>query len=510
MSVSQISSPTSKNIELVQRSWLLVEPIADVVVVMFYERLFVLDPSIKPMFTGDFESQKKKFMQTLRVTINGFQHASSLGQVLERLGARHTGFMVEERHYKVFGEALLWALGESLGKEFTPGILAAWQEVYHFITTHMKHGASQLHLAASSKSYTQTPAKSSVVRAVRAYPSASPSSVLGIPPKQIELLQKSWDAVVPILDVAATLFYDRLFAIDPSAKALFTGDFESQKKKLMQTIGGAVKGLQTPSVLIGTLERLGVRHVGYLVEERHYKSVGEALLWTLQEGLGDAFTPEVSSAWVEFYEMISSNMKRAATKFIASSLTQTHSIEPSKAAAPPFERAPKPSLPNKLLAPSLEPAPETPISKASVIAIPKTPEPVIPQAPIIEFPKEYAHKIELLTTKINAEVSGALSVTLEKDSPLRLLLSADPALLAVLEKLPNRPAVAEHLLYKLCALLGLLGGGAGLLIALLPSLQAASSGALGVVVLSLATIVALSFALGLSFGRSASKKTETT
>ena len=120
-------------------------------------------------------------------------------------------------------------------------------------------------------------------------------------PRTVELVQRTWSQVMPISDAAAGLFYDRLFEMEPSVRPLFKSDMAQQKKKLMQTLSVAVDGLSNPQRLIPVLEQLGVRHVGYMVQEHHYGLVGEALLWTLREGLGDSFTPEVESAWREVY-----------------------------------------------------------------------------------------------------------------------------------------------------------------------------------------------------------------
>jgi len=118
-------------------------------------------------------------------------------------------------------------------------------------------------------------------------------------PRQITVVQESFAAVAPIAADAADLFYQRLFTLDPSLRPLFPDDLEEQKRKLMQMLGLAVKGLNQPERLVPVLEDLGRRHGTYGVKDEHYDVVGEALLWTLAKGLGDAFTPEVEEAWLE-------------------------------------------------------------------------------------------------------------------------------------------------------------------------------------------------------------------
>lgn len=131
-------------------------------------------------------------------------------------------------------------------------------------------------------------------------------------PQQIALVQESFAKVEPIADTAAHLFYQRLFETDPSAAPLFRGDMVQQGKRLMQMIGVAVKGLNRLDEIVPAVQAMGRRHRGYGVKASHYQSVGAALLWTLGQGLGDAFTPEVKAAWTETYGLLASVMQEAA------------------------------------------------------------------------------------------------------------------------------------------------------------------------------------------------------
>lgn len=135
--------------------------------------------------------------------------------------------------------------------------------------------------------------------------------------KQKELVQSSFAKVVPIADVAADLFYDRLFEIDPSLRPLFKGDLKEQKKKLMQMLSAAVRGLDDLPSLVPLVRELGARHGGYGVTDAHYDTVAEALLWTLDKGLGEAFTPETKNAWIEVYGVLASTMKDGARSVAA-------------------------------------------------------------------------------------------------------------------------------------------------------------------------------------------------
>lgn len=131
-------------------------------------------------------------------------------------------------------------------------------------------------------------------------------------PHQVQIVQESFVKVLPIAPAAAELFYARLFEIDPNLKRLFKKDMKEQGRMLMAMIGGAVRGLDNPAPLIPVLKDLGARHVGYGVEEHHYDTVGEALIWTLQKGLGEAFTDELCDAWVAAYQLLASVMQQGA------------------------------------------------------------------------------------------------------------------------------------------------------------------------------------------------------
>lgn len=131
-------------------------------------------------------------------------------------------------------------------------------------------------------------------------------------PKQIRLVQVSWKKVVPIADQAAALFYGRLFELQPSYRQLFRTDQKEQGRKLMQMISVAVNGLPKLDSIVPAVEELGRRHLDYQVTEEMYDAVGEALVWTLGQGLGDAFTAEVEEAWTETYNTLAEVMKSAA------------------------------------------------------------------------------------------------------------------------------------------------------------------------------------------------------
>lgn len=130
--------------------------------------------------------------------------------------------------------------------------------------------------------------------------------------RQKQLVQSSFEKVAPISEIAAELFYNRLFAVEPSVKPLFHGDLKDQGRKLMQMLSVAVHGLDHLDKIVPAIEDLGRRHAKYGVEAHHYTTVGEALIWTLEQGLGEDFTPEMREAWVATYQLVASTATAAA------------------------------------------------------------------------------------------------------------------------------------------------------------------------------------------------------
>jgi hemoglobin-like flavoprotein len=127
-------------------------------------------------------------------------------------------------------------------------------------------------------------------------------------PDQIAAIQESFAKVVPNSEQAAMLFYGRLFEIAPTVKPLFRGDLSEQGRKLMATLGVVVNGLADLESVLPAASALAKRHVDYGVKAVDYESVGAALLWTLQHGLGEEWTPQLAAAWTEAYTMLSGFM----------------------------------------------------------------------------------------------------------------------------------------------------------------------------------------------------------
>jgi hemoglobin-like flavoprotein len=131
-------------------------------------------------------------------------------------------------------------------------------------------------------------------------------------PDTISIVRSTWQLAAPHAVAIGLLFYDRLFALDPSLRRLFRSDPEAQTTKLMQTFGVAIASLDRLETIVPALEALARRHVGYGVEDHHYDTVGRALLETLEMTFGERFTPEVRAAWAETYGTLAGVMREAA------------------------------------------------------------------------------------------------------------------------------------------------------------------------------------------------------
>jgi nitric oxide dioxygenase len=139
-----------------------------------------------------------------------------------------------------------------------------------------------------------------------------------VTPTQIDLIRASWTKVEPIADTAAQLFYGRLFELDPRTKVLFRRtDMEAQRRNLMQTLTVVVRSLDKLEAIVPAVQALGRRHAGYGVCAADYDTVGAALLWTLEQGLGEAFDEPTRDAWASAYGLLASVMIEASEAMAA-------------------------------------------------------------------------------------------------------------------------------------------------------------------------------------------------
>ncbi|MDY7233233.1 globin family protein, partial [Hyalangium rubrum] len=292
-------------------------------------------------------------------------------------------------------------------------------------------------------------------------PAPAPAAAKGgLSPHTVELVQRSWSQVAPISDAAATLFYDRLFELDPSVQPLFKSDLAQQKKKLMQMLNVAVDGLNNPQRLVPVLEQLGARHAGYMVQDHHYVLVGEALLWTLREGLGESFTPETEAAWKEVYGLVAGVMKKAASSGIKAAPPPPLPAPPVPdemsvaAPMPPVERQARgdETMPYHLLAqtrvmgmqPFAPPYPPTEALSGNAAA---------QAAPVAATPVSTSISIPLNVPR-EVTLNVHLNLKIEADSALRALAqrATQPPAPAPAPVTPPRGSVSPVLLVALCVL----------------------------------------------------------
>jgi len=274
----------AQKIELVQSSFAKVVPIADKAAEIFYAKLFERNPSLKPLFSGDMEQQGKKLMTMIGTAVNGLTNLEAIIPAVQNLGKNHVGYGVTEEMYEDVGASLIDTLATGLGDDFTEDTKGAWIEVYTLLSTTMKDAAKEVETEP------------------------------GLTPYKVKLVQDSFAKVAPIADQAAEIFYNKLFELDPSLKSLFSGDMAQQGKKLMNMIATAVNGLTDLGSIVPAVQDLGRRHTGYGVTDQMYDTVGSALLYTLETGLGDAFTTQVKGAWTEVYTVLATTMKDAAAE----------------------------------------------------------------------------------------------------------------------------------------------------------------------------------------------------
>lgn len=135
---------------------------------------------------------------------------------------------------------------------------------------------------------------------------------------EIALVKKTWKmfrAVDP--SIVGDVFYTRLFTYNPSLRKMFPASMNEQYQKLIEMISIIVSRLERPHEVSHEISALARRHVKYGVRPGHYKLVGKALLWTLQQGLGKDWTPDIEAAWIECYNILSNTMVKASADYMA-------------------------------------------------------------------------------------------------------------------------------------------------------------------------------------------------
>ena len=148
---------TEEQKKLVRDSFSRVERMQEVVGLNFYQRLFDLDPKLRPLFQHNIQEQSKKLMATLKMVVDGLEYSHELVASIRALGRRHVQYGVKEQHYETVGEALLWALGKALGSEFSPQTRNAWSTVYNWMAATMKEAAAEVQASFDTTRFTAPP-----------------------------------------------------------------------------------------------------------------------------------------------------------------------------------------------------------------------------------------------------------------------------------------------------------------------------------------------------------------
>jgi len=133
---------TNHQIQLVQSSFKLIEQDLESAAMMFYDRMFQLDPSLRHMFRNTREEQAQKLSRVLRIVVNALSRIEQILPTVEELGRKHANYGVRQEHYASGGAALLWTLKAGLEDRFTPDVRDAWTSAYLFLSSTMQKAAA--------------------------------------------------------------------------------------------------------------------------------------------------------------------------------------------------------------------------------------------------------------------------------------------------------------------------------------------------------------------------------
>lgn len=284
------------NIELLERNFELVKPNADEFVASLYNNLFTDYPASQSLFGhSDMLKQQRMFKGLLVMVVENLRNPEVLRTSLKGLGARYVKDGALPKHYPLVGNSLIKTLAQYTGSAWTPDLYEAWAHVYRAVAKLMLEGADY--------------AMEEI-----ALESVSPAAVT-TPPRQakgglnVDLLEQSFELIKPKADEFTASFYCNLFTDYPAVKPLFAHtDMRVQQQMLKCTLVMVMTNLRRPEVLHKTLKWLGARHVKYGALLEQYPLVGNSLIKTLGEYAGAAWTPELESAWLDAYAVITKLM----------------------------------------------------------------------------------------------------------------------------------------------------------------------------------------------------------
>ena len=131
-------------------------------------------------------------------------------------------------------------------------------------------------------------------------------------PEQANLIRRSFDAIWPVRRRFVGLFYRRFFELAPDAQRLFPGDMQRQHLKLMDMIAAIVGALDERELFQSIISHSGRQHARFGVRPSHFDAFGHALIWSLEQQFGVAFTPQLRAAWMALYDAVRTEMIRSA------------------------------------------------------------------------------------------------------------------------------------------------------------------------------------------------------
>lgn len=287
-------SQTALQVELLESSFEKVKPHANEFIVSFYDNLFADYPAAKPLFAhSNMKEQGGKLLKSLVFVVENLRQPGALTEALKGLGARHVKYGARPEHYPLVGNTLLKTFEQYLGSDWTPATKDAWASAYGVITEIMLAGADY------DKSQVQLEA-----------PEPEVDEATGL---KVKLLEDSFEKVKPQANEFIESFYANLFTDYPAAKPLFAhSNMKEQGGKLLKSLVFVVENLRQPGALTDALKGLGARHVKYGALPEHYPLVGNTLLKTFEQYLGNDWTPQTKDAWVEAYGLITNVMLEGA------------------------------------------------------------------------------------------------------------------------------------------------------------------------------------------------------
>jgi len=251
-------------VEILETSFALLAPEAEELVTRFYARLFKDYPETRKMFSNtSMAVQKPKLIAALQLVIASLRKPDELEQALTKLGKKHQAYGAEPEHYDAVASTLLTVMAELAGDKWNDTLQSTWSSALGTIKDTMLKGYDA-----------------------------------GLSPRQVALIENSFELLVPKADELVAKFYGHLFRTNPAIKALFKDiNPKEQKKKLIAGLQMIVRNLHNPKKLKYLMLSLGKRHQNYGAAIGHYDSVTKSLINVLEDMAGAHWTNDTHDAW---------------------------------------------------------------------------------------------------------------------------------------------------------------------------------------------------------------------